>query len=179
MVRGLSAQFGKWGRFRLQTTGLMKKSIFILIGILTLSATVVHGQRFGTGFGVIVGEPTGITAKHWLDETTAIDLAFGASFEGRTSLHLHGDYLWHNFTVFPVDQGQLPIYYGVGARYKDNRAQSGNTRDKFGIRVPVGVAYHLENRPLELFAELVPILDLTPRTRVSLNAAVGFRIYFQ
>ncbi len=144
-----------------------------------LAAVTAQAQRGGTGFGVIVGEPTGITAKHWLDDTTAIDLAFGASFEGRTSIHLHGDYLWHNFSIFPVDQGQLPIYYGVGARYKDNRARSGRTRDHFGIRVPFGIAYHLENRPLEIFGEIVPIFDLTPKTGVSLNAAVGFRIYFR
>lgn len=131
-------------------------------------------QDRGTGIGVIVGEPTGVSVKHWLDRDTAVDGAVAWSFEGRNSFHLHVDWLRHDFSLLPVDSGALPVYVGVGARYKERRGT-----DRFGIRIPVGLAYHFADAPLEIFGEIVPILDLAPDTGVNLNAALGIRFYFQ
>jgi hypothetical protein len=161
---------------------MRRLSIFVLI-TLCLNATV-HAQRGQTAVGVIVGEPTGVSFKHWLDDRSAIDAALGWSFESRTSVHLHADWLWHDFSIFSPDRGELPLYYGVGLRFKggrdDNRPGRGDRgKDRFGVRVPVGVAYHLDNRPLEFFAEIVPILDLAPSTKLNLNAAIGARWYFR
>ncbi|MEX2382237.1 MAG: hypothetical protein WD490_07630 [Opitutales bacterium] len=150
------------------------KHFFLILLLASLAAGSARAQRSGTGLGVITGEPTGVSVKHWLDDRAAIDAAVGWSFEGRDSLHLHADWLWHDFAIFPVERGLLPLYYGVGARFKSNSG----SRDRFGVRVPVGVAYHFDNIPLELFGEIVPILDVVPSTRLSLNAAVGARWYF-
>lgn len=151
------------------------KKLFISLLLVAFSAGAAHAQRGGTGIGVIAGEPTGLSVKHWLDAETAIDAALGWSFEGRTSFHLHADWLRHDFAIFPVEKGALPLYYGVGARFKSRRDRD----DSFGIRVPVGLAYHFEDVPLELFGEIVPLLDLVPSTDLNLNAAIGARWYFR
>lgn len=154
------------------------RNISKLVGVslvIGLAAGTAHAQSEGTGVGVIVGEPTGISAKHWLDEDSAIDAALGWSFEGRTSFHVHADWLWHDFTLIPVEKGSLPIHYGIGARFK---GKSGS-QDRAGIRVPVGLGYHFDEIPLEVFAEVAPILDVTPSSEFNVNVALGARWYFR
>lgn len=153
----------------------MKRLLILFLTAGLFAGAAQAQQRSGTGIGAIVGEPTGFTVKHWVDDRSALDAAVGWSFEGRDSFHLHADWLWHDFSIFPVERGMLPLYYGVGGRFK---ARSGSD-DRFGVRVPVGVAYHFDNMPLELFGEIVPILDVAPSTDLSLNAAIGARWYFE
>lgn len=160
------------------------KNALIILALTSLMACAAYAQRGGTGIGVILGEPTGLSFKHWLDEDSAIDAGLGWSFDGPTSIHLHADWLWHDFSLFPVEHGALALYYGGGARFKAGRGRDGpgrrdGHRDRFGIRVPVGLAYHLSDHPVEIFGEIVPILDLAPSTKLNLNAAVGARWYFR
>lgn len=129
----------------------------------------------GVGIGAIFGEPTGLSVKAWIDRYNAIDGALAVSMDGDTNFHAHVSYLRHEYDVFPVDRGSLPLYYGIGGRFK---AESGDT-DRVGIRFPVGIAYHFVDLPLEAFGEVAPIFDLTPDTSVRLNAAVGLRFYFR
>ncbi len=153
-----------------------KKHFFAGIAALFALNPLLQAQHNdGFGIGVIVGEPTGLSLKHWVSDATAFDAAAGWSFEGRTSLHLHGSYLFHDFNMIPVEKGHLPVYAGIGARFKGREGKS----DRVGVRVPVGIAYHIEEVPLEVFGEIVPILDVVPSSRLSLNAAVGIRYFFQ
>ncbi len=147
-------------------------TLVVCLGFATFARTQ-HNEGFGAG--VIIGEPTGVTIKHWVSPSNAFDAAVGWSFEGRSSLHVHGDYLFHDFDLIPVDVGHLPVYGGFGARLKVREGHS----DRLGVRVPLGIAYHVEEVPLEIFGEIVPILDLAPSSRVSLNAAIGVRYFFQ
>jgi hypothetical protein len=47
-----------------------------------------------------------------------------------------------------------------------------------GIRVPLGLEYLFASPSLGVFAEIVPIFDLSPKTAVDLNGAIGVRFYF-
>lgn len=157
----------------------MKTFIYSILILASVSFSTVSGKTLG--LGVIVGEPTGISAKYWLNQTNAIDGAVAWSFEGRNSLHIHTNYLWHNYSIInqPSD-ARFPVYYGVGARVKFRNSNSGrgSSGDKIGIRVPVGVSYIFDQHPFDIFAEIVPILDLAPSSGFSLNAAIGARFYF-
>ena len=64
----------------------------------------------GFGLGVIIGEPTGLSAKDWTSKTTALDLAAAWSFSHDSAFHLHGDLVWHPFDLIKVSEGQLPFY---------------------------------------------------------------------
>lgn len=135
--------------------------------------TVTKAQSSGVGLGLIVGEPTGISFKYWTGSTTAFDAALAWSFIDEGAFHIHGDYIFHNMRLISVPEGLLPFYYGIGARLK--------TADdtKLGIRVPLGLAYLFKSAPVDIFLEIVPILDLTPKTDFGINAALGARYFFQ
>ncbi|HNY78274.1 MAG: hypothetical protein RBS72_20205 [Sedimentisphaerales bacterium] len=147
--------------------------------VALFSSNVCAGGDLGVG--VIVGEPTGLSVKCWLDGERAIDGAAGWSFSGKDSFHLHADYLVHRFDLFqnPEDAQGLAgtaFYYGVGARLKD-KDRDGDTA--FGIRIPLGITHLFAETPFDLFAEIVPLVDLTPDVDLDLNVAVGLRFYFK
>jgi len=139
----------------------------------------------GLGVGLIVGEPTGISVKNWIGENRAIDAAAAWSFSGNDSFQLHADYLFHNFFLTLPDDftGQLPVYFGVGCSVKltDTNDQNGRNDEKasVGIRIPLGISYLFADAPVDIFAEIVPILDVAPDTDLDINAAIGVRFYFR
>jgi len=120
--------------------------------------------------GVIVGEPTGLSAKQNLGGNKALDAAAAWSFSGEKSLSLHSDYLWFRNEVIKVEKGRLPLYYGVGARLKLQ------DRSVIGARFPVGLQYFFQGGKFTCFLEIAPILDLLPDTEFGFNAAIGFRV---
>ncbi len=132
----------------------------------------VLAQADGFGVGIILGEPTGISAKLWLTEKTAIDGGVAWSMWNESALNIHADFLVHSFNLINVSQGQLPLYFGIGARVK-------LANDPLvGVRVPVGLAYLFGSAPLDIFLEVVPILDLIPGTYFHFNSAIGVRYFF-
>ena len=108
------------------------------------------------------------------ETSNAIDGAIAWSLEDDNDLHIHGDYLYHNYTLIDVEKGELPVYFGIGGRIRLRE----NDDDKVGIRFPIGLDYIFDGAPFDIFLELVPIMDLTPDTDFDMNGAIGFRYYF-
>ena len=149
----------------------MGRSIVIAVMAVMLLAGSAASQ--GTfGLGIIVGEPTGVSVKGWLTDRTAIDGAAAWAFSDEAALHIHADYLLHNFDLITVEQGKLPIHFGIGARVKFE------DESRVGVRIPVGLTYIFDGAPIDIFFEVVPILDLIPDTEFDLNAAIGARFFF-
>jgi hypothetical protein len=149
----------------------MKRTILIVFCIgLLLAGTQLSAQDKGLGLGVLLGEPTGLSFKYWLAFPMAIDLGAAWSFIDRMSFHLHADLLFH-LELFKVPAGRLPLYFGAGARIKIS--------DTFelGIRIPAGIDYFIPNIPMDVFLELVPIVDLIPATVFKWNAGIGARYF--
>lgn len=122
-----------------------------------------------------------MSAKKWLNNN-AIDAALAWSFDDRGAFQLHADYLSHREIpgISKHLYGWLPFYVEVGGRVKldeGNRKHGGNNRA--GKRVPLGVTYLFENAPLDLFIEVVPLLDVAPQTDFGLDTAAGIRFYFR
>lgn len=132
-----------------------------------------HAGKFGAG--ATFGEPIGADVKYWFNEKMAIDGAIGYSFHPDTVLYLHSDILWHAFHIFPVSQGQLPLYFGVGglARFKTD-----DNPNQVGIRAPVGISYMFENAPVDIFMEVAPTLDIAPGVRGEVTGGIGVRYWF-
>lgn len=153
----------------------MFKFLLPVVSIIMLIAGPALAEGGGNfGLGVILGEPTGISGKLWISGKSAVDGAAAWSLGNNEALHLHADYLLHNFTLIEVDKGRLPFYYGIGGRIRF----ADNGDDYIGVRVPLGLAYLFEGAPLDIFLEVVPILDLAPDTDFDLNAAIGIRYFF-
>ena len=152
----------------------MKTGVISILILLALCASSTFAQRSGTGLGVIVGEPTGISLKHWLSSTTAFDAAVAWSFARESSFHIHADYLIHSFDEFDTKES-VPLYYGIGGRLKTS--EHGDTR--LGVRGVIGIAYLFREAPIDLFFEVAPILDVAPTTELSFNGGFGARYYFR
>lgn len=162
----------------------MKKLLIILLAaFISTSFTMITYAQNGDkdiGIGVIVGEPTGLSLKSWLNERNAFDAGLAWSLGRYDAVNLHADYLWHNYDVFDdVEEGALPLYYGVGGRivFTDDYPDPGDNNVVIGVRGPVGINYLFEESPLGLFLEIAPILNLTPETDLDLDGALGIRIY--
>ena len=149
----------------------MKRKMVILASILFLSVPV-YSQTSNFGLGIQLGEPTGINAKLWTSSVNAVDFGLAWSFEGRNEMIIQADYVWHSFNVFPVSSGKLPLYFGIGGRaiLRDD--------PQLGARIPVGIAYMFESIPLDVFAEIAPILNVIPSTDFDLGGGVGVRFRF-
>jgi len=163
----------------------MKKAfVAFVLCALAFGAQAARAET-GLGIGVIVGEPTGVSIKKWIGETRAVDFAAAWSFSGEGSFQIHADYLIHNFSLLKLEglKGRLPVYFGVGGRIKLKGANEGkeqnNEDDSVGIRVPFGIAYIFADSPVDVFAEIVPVLDVVPDTKLHVNAAIGARFYFR
>lgn len=150
----------------LKLTTLTLAFALLLGAISTLDA---QSRYSNTEIGVILGEPTGISFKAWQSDRTAIDAALAWSFGDNGSVHLHADYLRHNW--LDVDSGSLAFYYGLGGRVKfadDSRV---------GARIPVGLQYLFPDTRLSMFFEVAPTLDLIPETSFGVNGGIGVRIF--
>jgi len=140
---------------------------------LLLGGAPLLSQDRGFGLGIIIGEPTGISFKGWVNERNAIDGGLAWSFTRNGSVHVHADYLWHSFRVFQT-QERIPIYYGIGGRIRTGH----NEEAQLGVRVPVGIGYLFKDAPVDLFFEIAPIVDLAPKTELEANAGLGARFWF-
>jgi len=148
--------------------------IFRFLTICFIFSTIsIFSQSSGFGLGIIVGEPTGLSGKYFLNANNAIDAAVAWSFKKEAALHIHADYLYHDNSFFNVRTGKLPVYFGFGGRIKLQ------DKSRFGVRVPVGIAYQFPKAPVDLFVEIVPLLDLIPDTQFDFNGAIGVRYYFE
>jgi hypothetical protein len=166
----------------------VRKSAFIP-GLILLVVSVgswavpvaAAGADTGTWeLGVILGEPTGLSAKYWMTTNTALDFGAAWSFGENGNFHLHCDYLYHNFDIFKVDEGSLPLYFGIGGRI---RFEGDDTMDKdhgthVGLRLVLGIEYLVAAYPMSIFFEVAPIVDLAPATEGSMNGGLGIRYVF-
>lgn len=148
---------------------MMKRGLAFLF-LLTVFAIDVCAQQAGQfGAGVILGRPSGLTAKTWYTGSNAFDLGvgFGEDFT------FYADHLWHGWDIFPQPaQGKLGGYVGIGPRIEADR------HAEFGIRTIGGLSYWIANRPIELFLEGGPVFQLAPDRDVEVDAGVGVRFYF-
>jgi hypothetical protein len=148
----------------------MKK--LFLISLLALFSIGIFAQDKGFGLGLIFGEPTGLSAKLWTSERTALDAAVAWSFSGVGWLHVQSDFLFHNYDLIDVSSGKLPLYYGVGA-FLAFSSDLG-----LGARVPVGLAYQFEDAPVDIFFEIAPGIALLPDIDFYIGGGIGARYYF-
>jgi hypothetical protein len=149
----------------------MKRTLALLVLLMLLGGLGAAAQDSGIGVGLILGEPTGLSAKLWLGQNTAVDAAAAWSFRDPGALHIHADYLFHKFDLLEVPQGRLPFYAGIGGRIKLE------TETRIGVRLAVGADYMFDSVPLDVFLEVVPLLDLVPATEFGFNAAIGVRYF--
>lgn len=157
----------------------MERNAKIII-VFVFLINYCYGQRYSSEnidnrlfeIGAIIGEPTGLVFKFWVNPRSAVDLAAAWMFENKGHIEIHADYLYHPFYI-GVPKGILPLYLGLGPSLK-----VGNGDPFFGLRVPFGLEYFLPNAPLSLFGEVGPRVEIIPSTSVEAAGGVGIRFVF-
>jgi len=153
----------------------MRTAALLLLIITIFISSSAYSEQKSTGIGLISGEPTGVSFKFHQSRNTAIAGAIAWSFVDDSSLHVHADWLTHNWTylkdTFEVKSGELPLYYGIGGRvlFDDDT--------RLGARFVIGMSYIFEDAPFDLFLEAAPVLDVIPKTTVGFNSAIGVRYW--
>ncbi|KAF0149737.1 MAG: hypothetical protein FD143_2718 [Ignavibacteria bacterium] len=150
----------------------MKKSFLIFVVLVGFGIiNSVRSQEEGYGFGIMLGEPTGLSAKYWLDGKKALNFGLAYSFvTNANALAVHCDYVFHNNNLVT-----LPVYYGFGARIR----AGGNDNSFLGARGVVGVLYQFPKEPVDVFAEVAPVFNLFPKTTLHIDIAIGTRYFFR
>ena len=164
----------------------MKRLLFIALTALlinnSLFAQSPEGKTFG--FGIVLGEPTGVTLKFWTQRSNAFVLDIGASYFGSPRIGL--DYLWH-FDAFNSSQVKLyagpgvviGIGQGNGFWYKEKHGFYYRAGSEIGLgaRGVFGVNFVPRSSPLEMFFELAAMVGITPVSGSAFDAAIGIRYY--
>jgi hypothetical protein len=134
------------------------------------------------GLGLIIGEPTGVSAKYYLSDDTAIDAAAGGAVVGR-GIQVHADFLWHPWILEQQESFILPFYLGPGVRVL-NRDSGGGEEDhlRIGLRGVIGIVFDFTSVPLDVFVEVAGVADYRTldddHFGLDLNAGAGLRYYF-
>ncbi len=141
------------------------------------------------GLGVILGEPTGITGKYWIDNRTAIDTTFSYSFDDY--FLVYADYLYHFPSAFGHSSefvSRLIPYVGIGGELLIQTENTGNKSRAyfksdqgsagFALRIPLGIEWRPAHPPLGVFAEITPGIGVIPATYGFVQGGIGIRFYF-
>ena len=140
------------------------------------------------GLGIMLGAPTGLSGKYFLDGSHALDFGIGGMryYRNRDGLHAHLDYLWHPLSLVTAEAFEMPLYFGIGGRlfdFNDRNDQFANDTIALGLRAPIGLAFDFNNVPLDIFFELALVadfyVDYRDRLGFDVNGAVGIRYWFK
>lgn len=143
-----------------------------------LSAPEASAQE--VGLGVVLGDPTGLTAKFLLDQRSAFDIAFGADLDDDDDFQLHFDYLFSPFSLPSSGQVTIPFYFGIGGVVEFDDNDGNNDDADIGVRVPVGLSFLFQRARMEIFAEfgLELLIIEDNNDEVDVDGGIGFRYYF-
>ncbi|HEY0480959.1 MAG TPA: hypothetical protein VGD37_25765 [Kofleriaceae bacterium] len=144
--------------------------------------TGLRGTDKGTfGVGIILGEPTGITAKLYLKDDQAVQAAVGSAFIGG-GLQIHADYVFHPWILQTRESFVLPVYVGPGVRLIDYTGGRDTSAFALGARGVAGLLFDFKTVPLDAFIEVAGVLEYEFRDGagfgITLNAGAGVRYYF-
>jgi hypothetical protein len=164
-----------------------------LLGAMAGSAKATEvGYNRKFGLGIVVGDPTGLSAKLWVAPTNALD--FGLGFWGygvnnrcfndgtcpRYGYHsgtFNMDYLWQSNIV--RGQAQLDWHVGVGGRAIWVGGGCGGDCFAVAARAPIGLDLMFNNPGfMELFFEIAPAFYIVPGFGFDVEGGLGVRFYF-
>lgn len=167
----------------------MKKLIVVacFVSLVFSNLLFAHGpgnKKFG--FGIVLGEPTGLTVKYWTANLNALNFTLGGrSYFG--SPRLGFDYLWH---FYAFDTRIVNIYAGPGLAvgfgegngfwYEDKKGRFFVRDDNdpgIGVRGVFGLNVVPNNTPLEFFIEFGVLVGFAPDTGSAADFALGMRFY--
>jgi len=159
----------------------MKRILILAIVLMIGMVGIAQASHGNVGLGIQLGEPTGITAKFWLNRTNAIDATVGWNLIS-DKFTIQAGYLWHFPLSAGLPKGSLAAYVGVGGLLGGGYYHPYHPHYPYEAyillagRIPLGLEYIYD--PISFYAELDPLIILFPAVGPGLGGGIGFRFYF-
>lgn len=140
------------------------------------------------GIGGMLGSPTGFSLKYFFHKQHAIDFGTGFQWFYDPALGIHVDYKFHLYLAKP-EAFELALFFGAGPKlliwfndhchyYWGGKSHCRESYVGFGVRFPVGVSFHFNKLPLDVFIEAAPVVGFYPWLGVFVDGGAGVRYYF-
>lgn len=164
------------------------RSLCLLAALAALPIQSASAAKGGPlGLGIVLGEPSGLSAKYWLGSRTAVD--FGLAYSFNSFFAIFSDYLYHFPAAFASQKNpisEISPYVGIGAIFFADTASSRSSSRYFttdgdvglGLRLPLGLEWRPNSAPIGIFLELVPGIGIIPSTFGFVEGGLGGRFYF-
>jgi hypothetical protein len=166
----------------------MRRFLLILLVCFQADAFANGASPGGNfGLGLTVGSFYAVTGKYFVDKRSAVD--FGVAFD---DLGLYADYVYHIPNIFGKGSKftrETAGYFGGGGgvMFWDNSYEcgrfgcdrhSGKTETGVFVRGFAGFEWYAAPTKFGVFAEVGPMILLTPDTDTDFDVQVGGRFYF-
>lgn len=139
----------------------MKKIIFALVFMLFGTALSVQAQDYNTGIGVRGGTFSGLTIKHFLNESAAVEGVLTTRWGGWM---ISGTWEKH---APAFDVQNLKWFYGLGGQvgfWNDNAYWGDPNHGNYsvvGVHGALGLEYTFKEIPFSLGADWKPALNIS------------------
>jgi hypothetical protein len=154
------------------------KKLLLITGIIAALSAATYGQDYKTAIGLRLGWPSnGITVKHFLNETNALEGILATSHNGFVITGLFENEHWTG------EYPGLNWYWGFGAHigvwdsnpYLDDYDGNG----VIGADFVLGLEYTFDDIPLNLSLDLMPSINLIGYTGWGgINSGLSVRYIF-
>ena len=144
----------------------------LLVGLLIGVASAADSeQSHEFGLGIVLGEPSGLNAQFYWGPQTAIDVTAAWSFHDW--FMVAGDFQVYNYVLDSPREWNW--YYGLGTYL----ALPKNDHGSFGVRIPLGLRYHVPHSVVDVWAEVDPALKLVDKTAADLQGGIGVTFWLK
>lgn len=135
----------------------MKKLAIIVFALFILGFSA-EAQDYRTGIGLRAGFPYGLTVKHFLNETNALEGILASSWGGFVLTGLYENEHWTG------EYPGLNWFWGFGAHIgfwdNNNYINDINVGSVIGADFIVGLEYTFDEIPLNLSLDVMPSVNL-------------------
>jgi hypothetical protein len=145
--------------------------IAILLLLAVSHAAAADGENREFGLGIVLGEPSGINGQFYWGPKTAIDVTTAWSFHDW--FMVTGDFQVYNYILDSPREWKW--YYGFGAYL----ALPNNDHGSFGVRIPLGLRYHIPHSVVDVWGEVDPALRLVDKTEADLQGGIGVTFWIK
>lgn len=152
-----------------------RRSRAALLGLLLAAPAAAQADNGPFGLGIVLGEPSGLSAKLFVNPRHAFQFGLDFSFV-EDAVYVGVDYLRH----FPgiVRARTVAGYVGIGGSVSVHERDHHHDEGRLKARIPFGLAWMPRDPSIDVFLELVPVLRIVPDLEPGIAAGLGLRYFF-
>ena len=145
----------------------------------SLALAAFDGPAQGMGFGIVGGDPNGISVSWRPNDESAIQTAAGWDLT-TGMVKVNTDYIVSLRDLStPTQSLRMNAYIGGGARLRiaGKADVQRHNETGIGVRVPIGLRGLPTGKKVDFFVEVAPSMMLLPDTTAGLDFGLGARLW--